>query len=89
MTIGNKDGFLIQFIPNVTDKFKHITNRLKSKLAYFSLHKLGWIVRARKDHLSTDSNKNDGYKISCKNCDALYIKRHGSVSRRVYYTICV
>jgi len=39
---------LIPFISNVTDKFKHIINRLKSKLAYFSLHKLGWIVRAKR-----------------------------------------
>jgi len=56
---GRKGWFLIPFIPNVTDKFKHITNRLKSKLVYFSLHKLGWrIVRAQKDCLPIDSNKN-------------------------------
>jgi len=57
----------------VTENVKHITNIINSKLAYFSLHKLRWIVKARKDSLPIDSNKNIVYKLACKNCDAFYV----------------
>jgi len=70
---GKKSWFLIPFIPNVTEKFRHITNILNSKIVYFSLHKLGWIVKAQKDHLPTNFNKNVVYKLSCKHCDASYV----------------
>jgi len=34
---GKKGWFIIPFIPNVTEKFKHIKNMINKKLAYFSL----------------------------------------------------
>jgi len=70
-----KGWFLIPFIPKVTENFKHITNILNSKLAYFSLHKLGWIVKAQKSSLSIESHKNVVYKLACKSCDASYVGR--------------
>jgi len=53
---------------------------INKKLAYFSLHKLGWIVKTHKDSLSVDSNKNVVYKLTCKNCDAYYV---GQIKRRL------
>jgi len=34
-----------------------------------------WIVRTQKDSLSTDSNKNVVYKLTCKNCEASYVRQ--------------
>jgi len=68
-----KSWFVIPYIKKVTDTFKHITNRLKTKLAFFSLNKLGRIIKAQKDTLLTKNNKNVVYKLSCKNCDATYV----------------
>jgi len=68
-----KGWFLIPFIPNVTEKFRHIGNNLKRKLTFFSLHKLGRIIKAQKDTLTIGSNKNVVYKLSCKNCNATYV----------------
>jgi len=55
----------------VTEKFKNMANI--AKLAFFNLHKLGRIVRAQKDSLSTEYNKNVVYKLVCKNCDTAYV----------------
>jgi len=68
-----KGWFIIPFIPNVTENFKHITNMINKKLAYFSLHKLAWIVKVQKDSLPINLNKNVVYKLTCKNCDASYV----------------
>jgi len=65
--------FLILFIKRITDKFKNIANRLKTKLAFFSLNKLGRIIKVQKDILPIKCNKNIVYKLSCKNCDAIYV----------------
>jgi len=45
----------------------------KAKLAFFSLHKLGRIIRSQKDSLTLGCNKNVVYKINCKDYDATYI----------------
>jgi len=57
----------------LTDKFKNIAKILKTKLAFISLHKLNRMVKAQKDHLSIEMNKNVVYKLACKNCDVAYI----------------
>jgi len=77
---GHKEWFLIPFIPMLNEKFKNIANTLKSKLAFFSLHKLGRIIRAQKDTLPLGFNKNVVYRLSCKDCDAVYI---GQTKRRL------
>jgi len=64
---------MIPFIKKVTEKFKNISDGLKSKLAFFSLNKLGRIIKAQKDTLPTDCNKNVVYKLSCKDCDTTYV----------------
>jgi len=64
---------LILFIPKLADKFKNIADMIKAKLAFFSVNKLGRIIRAQKDSLPIDFNKNIVYKLNCKNCDATYI----------------
>jgi len=64
----------------VTENFKPLTNILNKKLAYFSLNKLGWIVRPQKDNLPIVSNKNVVYKLSCKDCNASYV---GQTKRRL------
>jgi len=46
---------------------------LKTKLAFFSLQKLGRIIRAQKDFLPLGCVKNVIYKINCKDCEATYI----------------
>jgi len=43
------------------------------KLAFFSLNKLGRIIKAQKDRLMLECNKNVVYKFSCKNCDSTYV----------------
>jgi len=72
--INNKNRwFLIPFIKKVSNKFKNIANGLKSKLAFFSMNKLGRIIKAHKDVLSLSCNKNVVYKLECKNCDSTYV----------------
>jgi len=65
--------FVIPFIKKVTEKFKNISGRLKSKLAFFSLDRLERIITAQKDTLPTKCNKNVVYILSCKDCDATYV----------------
>jgi len=69
----HKGWFLIPFIPKLTEKFKKIANNLKTKLAFFSLNKLGRMIKAQKDNVLTGCNKNVVYKLDCKNCDVAYI----------------
>jgi len=72
--------FLIPFIPKLTEKFKNITKNLKTKMAFFSLHKLGRMIKAQKDALPIGHNKNVVYKLNCKNCDVSYV---GQTKRRL------
>jgi len=60
-------------IYKLIDKFKNIAKILKTKLAFFSLHKLNRIIKAQKDYLPTGMNKNVVYKLTCKNCDVIYV----------------
>jgi len=49
-------------------------------MGYFSLHKLGRIIKAQKDTLPTGLNKNVVYRLNCKNCDVSYV---GQTKRRL------
>jgi len=75
-----KRWFVMPFIPNLTEKFQNIANFLKSKLAFFSLHKLDRVIRAQKDMLPVGHNKNVVYKLSCKDCNMVYV---GQTKRRL------
>jgi len=68
-----KGWFLIPFIPKLSEKFKNITKNLKTRLAFFNLHKLGRMIKAQKDKLPLGHNKNVVYKLKCKNCDVTYV----------------
>jgi len=77
---GYKGWFLIPYIPKIADKFKNIANIIKTKLAFFSVDRLGRWIRAQKDSLPRGFRKNIVYKLNCKNCDATYI---GQTKRRL------
>jgi len=49
-------------------------------MAFFSLQKLGRIIRAQKDTLPISLNKSVVYKLNCKNCDVSYV---GQIKRRL------
>jgi len=68
-----KDGLWFHLFINWTEKFKNISKILKTKLAFFSLHKLNRIVKSQKDKLPIGMNKNVVYKLTCKNCDVAYV----------------
>jgi len=76
-----KNWFVMPFIPNLTTKFQNLANLLKAKLAVFSLHKLGRVIRAQKDLLPVGHTRNVVYKLSCKDCDAVYV---GQTKRRLH-----
>ena len=50
---------------------------LNTRLAFFSLNKLGRIIRVQKDALPSNLKKNVVYKIVCKDCDASYVGQTG------------
>jgi len=66
---------VIPFIKKVIEKFKNILGGLKSNLVFFSLNKLGRIIKTQKDTLPTKYNKNVVYKLSCKDCHMLNKQR--------------
>jgi len=65
-----KNWFTIPYIQAISYRFKNITKDFKANLAFFSLNKLGYIV---KDILPKSSQKNVVYKLSCKDCNATYV----------------
>jgi len=65
--------FLIPYIQKVTDKFKNIASSIKAKLAFFSINKLGRIIKAQKDTLLPGFNKNIVNKLSGEDCDVTYV----------------
>jgi predicted GIY-YIG superfamily endonuclease len=65
--------FTIPYVSNIAEKFRNITKDLNVNLSFFSLNKMRNFIRAQKDILPIQSNKNVVYKISCKNCDASYV----------------
>jgi len=66
------------FYSLVSHKLKHVTKNLDSKLSYFSINKLGSIIKTYKDSLSILSQKNVVYKFSCKDCNASYAGHAGN-----------
>jgi len=72
---GYEGWFLIPYIPALADKFKNIADMINTKLAFFSVEKLGGLIRAQKDSLPKGFHKNVVYKLNCKNRDASYISQ--------------
>jgi len=67
--------FTITFISALSHKFKNITKDLEASLLYYSLNKLGNIIRPHKNRLPVQHHKNVVYKIVCKDCDAFYVRQ--------------
>jgi len=54
-------------------EIRYFNLKLMVLISYFSLNKLGIIIKEHKDTLPNLSQKNVVYKLSCKDCDAIYI----------------
>ncbi|XP_011866087.1 PREDICTED: uncharacterized protein LOC105561048 [Vollenhovia emeryi] len=72
-----KRFFNIPYIPNVSEKFRHVVQDLNLNLSYTGLHKLRCFIKVHKDPLPTLSRSNVVYKISCKDCNASYVGQTG------------
>jgi len=60
-------------LSSVSHKFKHLTKDLDAKISYYSLNKLGTIIKRHKDSVSNMLQMNGVYNLSCKDCSATYV----------------
>ena len=65
--------FTVPYVQGISEEFKRVVKDHNVNLSFFSLNKLNKFIKAQKDVLPTQSNKNVVYKISCRNCDASYV----------------
>jgi len=49
----NQKWFMIPYINSISQKLKHVTNDLDTKTSYYSINKLGTIIKGQKDKLIT------------------------------------
>jgi len=77
-TKKNQKWFTIPYINTLSQKLKHVTDDLDAKTSYFSLNKLGNIIKGQKDNIPKLLQTNLVYKLACKDCDATYV---GQTSR--------
>jgi len=78
-TTKNKVFFTIPFLQTISNQFRHILKNPRIRLSFYSLNKIHHI-KAHKDILPIQSQKNVVYKLSCKDCDATYV---GQTSRQL------
>jgi len=71
--ISKINWFTIPYFPNISERFKNIVKNQNVKLSFDSLNKLNGIIKAQKNRLPDYSKKNVVYKISCNDCDAIYV----------------
>ncbi|XP_018406344.1 PREDICTED: uncharacterized protein LOC108782548 [Cyphomyrmex costatus] len=69
--------YVIPFIPSISKGFKRISKIFDTKLVFKSFNKLDKFIRAQKDTLPKEQNKNVIYKIACNSCDATYVGQTG------------
>ncbi|EFN60436.1 hypothetical protein EAG_05712, partial [Camponotus floridanus] len=62
---------------NLQIYLRYILKDTNTTLSYYSLNKLNTIIKAHKDVIPKDSNKNVVYKIECGNCDVFYVGQTG------------
>jgi len=69
----NGKWFVVPYIRSVSEKFKHIIRDLDTGISYYSLNKLGNIIKRHKDNLPDTSKMNVVYKLNCVDCNASYV----------------
>jgi len=70
---SNKKWFAVPFIRSLSEKFKHVIKDLDARIAYYSLNKLGSIIKRHKDSLPDSFKMNVVYKLKCSDCNASYV----------------
>jgi len=70
---SNKKWFAVPFIRSVSEKFKHAIKGVDAGIAYYSLNKLGSIIKRHKDCLPDSYKMNVVYKLKCSDCNASYV----------------
>ena len=68
-----KNFFTIPYIKTFSEKFKNIAKKLSSSLAFSVSHPLKKYIKTGKDTIEKFSQNNLVYKISCINCEAVYV----------------
>ena len=56
-----------------SDKLKSTIENLNSRLSFFSINQLNSLIKLHKNPLSDSEKENVVYKISFKDCDAIYV----------------
>jgi len=79
--IGGSLSLLLVLVFSFTNS--RITKDLEASFSYYSINKLGNIIRPHKDRLPMQHHKNVVYKIFCKNCDASYVGQTGRKLTRI------
>jgi len=70
---NNKKWFTIPFIQSILGKFKYVIKDLDAGISFYSINKLGTIIRGRNDSLFKSSQMNVVYKLNCRDCNASYV----------------
>jgi len=75
---NNKKWLTIPFIEAISGKFKHAIKDVDAGISFYSINKLGTVIKGHKDTLPNSSQMNVVYKLNCKDCNASYV---GQTSR--------
>jgi len=73
----NQKWFTIPYLNTISQKLRHVTKDLDTKTSYYSLNKLGTIIKGQKDSIPKSLQTNLVYKLSCRDCDATYVGQTG------------
>jgi len=73
----NQKWFTIPYINTISQKLKHVTKDLDTRTSYYSINKLGTIIKGQKDNIPKLLQTNLVYILSCTDCDATYVGQTG------------
>ena len=66
--------FTVPFVRGIAEKLSRL-NSERMRISFYSTNKLREFIRMHKDSLPHDKKSNIVYKISCKSCDASYVRQ--------------